>query len=272
VTIEQERLSAGVLAGTFPYVRVGRGPGTIVVLPDVALDNHTPGRRDAAAYARGLRRLTGAYTVYVLQRRRGLLTGASTRDLAGEYARLVRAEWGPVVLMGMSTGGTIAQYLALDHPQLVERLVLMVSGARLSRPGMDICESWCWLAESRQWRRLRAELAAAAMDGHAAQRMARTYVALSDGFVPSMVDAVDFLTVVDAVMSHDTLPLLPTLEMPALVIGGTDDPFFPEESLAETAAAIPDSRLSVHTGAGHGLPRHDSRRWQHEVLAFLGES
>jgi pimeloyl-ACP methyl ester carboxylesterase len=270
VTVQHERPRAGTLAGGFSYVRVGDGHGPLVVLPDLALDNHTPGRREARAYASGFRRLTAEHTVYVLHRRRNLPAGASTRDLAAEYADLLWAEWGRVRLMGLSAGGMIAQHLALDHPQLVERLILVVTGARLSRPGMDICEHWCWLAMSRQWRRLRAELATAAIDGHTAQRVARTFVAMSEAVVPALVDAADFVTTVDAVMEHNTTRELPTLRMPTLVVGGADDPFFPGKSLRETAAGIPNATVSVHAGAGHGLPRRDGRRWQSEVLSFLG--
>jgi pimeloyl-ACP methyl ester carboxylesterase len=52
--------------------------------------------------------------------------------------------------MGLSTGGLIAQHIALDHPELVEGLVLVVSGAYLSRRGRDICLRWCELAQRQQ--------------------------------------------------------------------------------------------------------------------------
>jgi pimeloyl-ACP methyl ester carboxylesterase len=72
--------------------------------------------------------------------------------------------------MGLSTGGLIAQHIALDHPELVEGLVLVVSGAYLSRRGRDICLRWCELAQRHQWWQLRGELATAAVDGAGAQR------------------------------------------------------------------------------------------------------
>ena len=34
--------------------------------------------------------------------------------------------------MGVSQGGMIAQYLAIDHPDLVERLVLAVTAPRVN--------------------------------------------------------------------------------------------------------------------------------------------
>ena len=58
--------------------------------------------------------------------------GSTIADLAGHYAQaLERAFTGPVAVMGISTGGSIAQQFAIDHPQLVHRLVLVATACRL---------------------------------------------------------------------------------------------------------------------------------------------
>ena len=54
--------------------------------------------------------------------------------------------------MRLSTGGLVAQHIALDHPDLVEGLVLVVSDAYLSQRGRDICLRWRDLAQRQQWR------------------------------------------------------------------------------------------------------------------------
>lgn len=52
--------------------------------------------------------------------------------------------------MRLSTGGLVAQHIALDHPDLVEGLVLVVSDAYLSQRGRDICLRWRELAQRQQ--------------------------------------------------------------------------------------------------------------------------
>ena len=59
--------------------------------------------------------------------------------------------------------------------------------------------------------------------------------------------------------------------MPTLILGGRDDPFFPEPVLRATAAAIPGAQVEVHAG-GHGVPKHHSRWLQDEVATFLGSA
>ncbi|HEX5876912.1 MAG TPA: alpha/beta fold hydrolase, partial [Actinomycetota bacterium] len=76
------------------------------------------------------------FTVYLINRKPGLQPGATMADLAGHYAHaLERTFAGPVAIMGISTGGSIAQQLAIDHPQLVDRLVLVATACRLGPAG-----------------------------------------------------------------------------------------------------------------------------------------
>jgi pimeloyl-ACP methyl ester carboxylesterase len=269
VATDHARAEAGLLRDRYPFVRFGAGPHTLVVLPGMALDNQVPGTLTARAYAYSFRQLARTHTVYVLQRGQGLPTAATTRDIADDYASILDDEIGPARIMGLSTGGMVAQHLALSRPDLVERLVLVITAARLSPSGLQICRRWHELATGRRWRRLRGDLAAAAFDGPTGQRIARLIGSLTGGASPSQTQREDFLTTVDAVIAHDTRAALASLTSPALLIGGTDDPFFSTQSLRETAAAIPGAELHLYHGSGHGLPKRRAGRLQDETLSFL---
>jgi pimeloyl-ACP methyl ester carboxylesterase len=263
--------STGTFRDRFPYIRIGSGAAPLVVLPGLSLTNQAPGRLAVAAYARGFRRLAEEHTLYVVQRPHGLVPGSTTQDIAREYATVVSEELGPVRLMGLSTGGLVAQHLALDHPSLVDCLALVVTGARLVPSGQAICRYWLELAAAQRWRRLHGELGAVAVDGPVAQWLARA-VLTSTGKPPSAEEAKDFGTTVAAVLAHDTRERLAALRPPTLVVGGATDPFFPEEMLRETAAPIPDVRLRVFPRRGHGVPKHEARALQDTVATFFASA
>lgn len=262
--------TVGTLQGRFAFVRFGRGPAPLVVLPGLAFDNEAPTTTNARLYGWAMRRLAAGRTVTVLNRPRGVVTATGpelrTEDVADLYADVLRNEPDRVDVMGLSTGGLIAQHLALRHPELVRRLVLAVSGARIAEAGRQLCQAWLAHAERRDWRALRGGLTASAVDGRTAQRIARLMG--GSGRPPDRRDVADFVATTRAVLAHDTFGALPDLAVPTLVLGGRDDPFFPEPVLRATAAAVPDARVAVHAG-GHGVPKHHGGWLQDQVITFL---
>jgi pimeloyl-ACP methyl ester carboxylesterase len=258
----------GVFRDRLPYVRIGGDGPPLVVLPGLSLAEDLPRGLTLAAYARGFRRLAADRALYVVPRPHGLPRGASTADIAAAYAEVLRPELGRFAVMGLSTGGLIAQHLALAEPA-VTHLALVVTGARLGPAGRTRCERWLALAGQGRWRAVHGDLAAAAVDGRAAQAVARAVLWLG-GRPPTEVEANDFTTTVRAVLAHDTRRALAALRVPTLVVGGALDPFFPEASLCETAQAIPGAALTILPGGGHGVPKQRAGAVQEAVARFLG--
>ncbi|HEX7169291.1 MAG TPA: alpha/beta hydrolase, partial [Rubrobacter sp.] len=112
-------METGTFLEEFPYVRIGSGPENLVILPGITLDNEPPSRIAAWTYRLGFGRFAKNYTVYVINRRRGMPPGYTTQDMAADYAAVLEQELGPSHIMGFSTGGSIAQYVAIDHPASV---------------------------------------------------------------------------------------------------------------------------------------------------------
>jgi pimeloyl-ACP methyl ester carboxylesterase len=262
----------GTFLGEFPYVRIGNGQENLVILPGLTLENEPPTRLAAWTYRLGFGRFARDYTVYVINRRRGMPSGYTTRDMAADYARVLEQELGPSHLMGFSTGGSIAQYVALDHPEALRSLVLVVSACRLSEEGRGICGRWQALAREGRWQDLRADMASVAVSGETNKRLARAFMAVFGRFVlkaPS--DPQDFLTTLEADLGHDTAGRLGEISAPSLTIGGSEDPFFSEDLLRETAERMPRCTLRVYEGVGHGVPKERKRRYEEDALAFLND-
>ena len=129
-------------------MRFGSGPDPLVVLPGLAFDNDAPAPRrrpalrlvDAPPGRRAHRHRPAAARGGSSSRRDR--RACRTADIADLYAAVLADEPGPVDVMALSTGGLIAQHLALRHPALVRRLVLVVSGARIADAGRQICQTW----------------------------------------------------------------------------------------------------------------------------------
>ncbi|MCW4022177.1 MAG: alpha/beta hydrolase, partial [Candidatus Bathyarchaeota archaeon] len=79
-------------------------------------ENKSPSGLQLRFMAGDYKEFAKVYTVYSVGRKPNLSGGYTTRDMASDYAEMVRNELDPPVdILGLSTGGTIAQYFALDH-------------------------------------------------------------------------------------------------------------------------------------------------------------
>ena len=127
-------LTEGSLAGQ-PTLSWGAGP-PVVALPGLSARNANPRGMERTTQTDGLQAVAERFTVHLLQRRPGLPAGTTMSDLAADVAdAIAELGGGPVPVVGISTGGSLALQLAVDHPGVVSRLVVGCGAMRLSDPG-----------------------------------------------------------------------------------------------------------------------------------------
>lgn len=281
-------VEAGRLLGEFPYVGLGGGPRPLIFVPGVG-DAIFNGEYNAA-----LGRLVRSYyrpyldthSVYVVSRPRGLPDGYGIGDMADDYAR-VADELGGADVLGISMGGFVAQTLAADYPELVDRLVLAVTGAHASETGEETVRRWRNLAEDRAWYEIRAELVGdmfsdwrrvaypgAVRSLGVASRWRRQIAPGLADYVPNVpvlepADPNDVAVTMEATLAFDGTDRLGEIEAPTLVFGGAEDPYFPAPVLEDAAERIPDSRLEVVPGGRHGVYHERKGRFDDAVTRFL---
>src|SRR4051794_18267098 len=111
--------------GRLPYFAVGSGP-PLAFLGGLAPE--TGVESDSTVWMNGslVKPFTGKRHVHFFNRRPGLPRGMTMAELAAEHADALRQgfQHEPVDVFGISTGGSIAQQLAADHPGVVRKLVL----------------------------------------------------------------------------------------------------------------------------------------------------
>jgi len=144
--------AAGYFRSGLPYNRSGRGLHILVVFQGLLFENKPLPRRMASHFI-GLQFLEEDYTIYLVTRKPGLPAGYSMQNMADDYAATIREEFGgPVDVIGTSTGGSIAQHFAADHPDLVRRLVLHSAAHTLGEAGKALQKQVGDLAQQCRWR------------------------------------------------------------------------------------------------------------------------
>lgn len=255
-----------------PYVAVGNGPRTLLIIPGLndPLCRVTDRLWFSLLVSTFCNRYTGQHTVAMVSRPPGIPKHASTRDLAAGYSKVLE-ETGPADVIGLSMGGFIVQHLACDHPQLVENAIFGLAAARLSDNGREVVERWRKHATHENWRPIYEEAAravAGGLRGPVVRSAARLYGRLGS---QSSIDRHDFLVSADACLAHDATALLGDISVPTLVIGGTEDPFFTPEGYRETAVEIPEAQFIEIEDAGHEAVLDRQREFDGVIREFLYE-
>jgi pimeloyl-ACP methyl ester carboxylesterase len=195
------------------YRRVGGGPA--LVLAHGAMDDHRAWEPQLAALGKD-------FTVVAWDDPADRPHGFTLADHAGCLAAVVEdVGLGPGWVGGVSWGGTVVLELYRQRPDLVTGLILVdtYAGWRGSLP--------------------EAEVRARVAEAHAA----------SLDLTPERAEA---LRAQAAVMAGaDLRDVLPTIDVPTLLLWGADDPRSPLSVAEQFRAAIPHAELVVIPGAGH---------------------
>ena len=237
--------------GETDYIRFGSGARTMVMLPGVG-DGLKTVKGMALPFALLYRALAGDFTVCVFSRRRALPRHFTTREMAQDLDRAMEAlGLSGAAVVGVSQGGMIAQWLAIDHPDRVRKLVLTVTLSRPNDTVREVIGRWTEMAERGDYRGIMLDTAERSYSEKRRALARLEYKLLGDLGRPKSFDR--FVTQAEACVTHDAYGELGRIRCPTLVIGGTDDRIVTGEASREIAAAIPGSRLYLYRGLGHGL-------------------
>lgn len=261
----------GTFTNGMEYARWGDGSKSVLWIPGGPGSDVPRGVMGAMSGAQFRAFVEQDYTVWLVTRRRGMPSGHTVSDMADDYARLIADQFGGRVdvVVGVSYGGMIAQYLAADHPDCFGDIVIALAAHSITDWGRDVDSRW---AQARaQGRDAQAAVVMAEYIfpevGQQRQRQlagALLRLTVGDEQVPAG-DLVVEAAAENAFQAHD---ILPQISRPVLLISAEKDLFFTPEIVDETVALIPDCTLIRYEGIGH-MKAATSGRLARDVLDYV---
>ena len=238
-------------AGEMDYIRFGSGKRVLLMLPGVG-DGLTTVKGLAVPFALMYRALAKDFTVYVFSRRVHLPRHMTTRDMAEDVNEAMeKLGLAGAAVVGVSQGGMIAQWLALDHPDKVAKLVLTVTLSRSNDTVREAVALWSDMARRGDYKGIMLDTAERSYTPRRVRRARLTYALMGNLGKPKSFER--FLIQAESCLTHDAYDELGRIACPTLVIGGTEDKIVTGAASEEIAAKIPGSELYMYEGLSHGL-------------------
>ncbi len=244
-------------------IRFGSGKKNLVMIQGL----NTRGIKGAGVSLAWMYRMFAKdYTVYLFDRRPEVPEGMTVREMAGDVAMAMDALGiQNADVFGVSQGGMIAQYLAIDRPDLVGKLVLAVTCARNNDTVVSTVNNWINLTRRENWKQLVTDMAE--------KMYSDVYVARYRPMLPLLTvlqkpkEAERFVRLAQACLTCNAYDELDKIRCPVFVIGGKQDQVLTGEASQELARKL-HCELYLYENLGHAA-YEEARDFNQKVYDFL---
>ena len=201
------------------YLKFGTGDKTLVMLPGLSVKSVLL-MGDAVKNA--FRAFDKDYTIYLIDRREDVPPVYTVADMARDTAEKMK-ELGleDVCLFGASQGGMMAMLIAAWYPELVHKLVLGSTAAKISDLGNSVIEGWVSLAEKRDGEALYLDFLKKVYPAYLFDQFKDIFIATGKSVTEEEFSR--FIIIAKGAVDFDATSELDKIKCPVLVVGSEDD-------------------------------------------------
>ncbi len=245
------------------YITFGNGKKPLIMIQGL---NTRSIKGAAVSLAYMYRIFAKDYKVYLFDRRTDITKDVSVRDLAADVAAAMDTlEIAKADIFGVSQGGMIAQYLAIERPDLVNKLVLAVTLSKNNDTVKHVIKNWIDITERGAMKQLIADMAE--------KMYSDTYVKRYRPFMPLLTilqkpkNVQRFVILAKACLTCNTYEDLHRIQCPVFVIGGRQDKVVGGEACEEIAAKL-GCKIYMYDSLGHAA-YEEAKDFNQRVYSFL---
>ena len=250
------------------YAAFGKGEKKLVVIPGLS-DALATVKGKAALLKGPYKKFLKDYTVYMFSRKNDMPEDYSIRDMAADQVtamRLLHIE--KASILGVSQGGMISQCIAIDYPEVVEKLVLAVTAPYANVVVRDSVSTWIDMAKKDDYTAFFAD--------SAERTYSEKYLAKNRKYFPLMAKLTKpasyerFYRNAYAILDYDARSELHRIKAPTLILAGDNDHIVGNDAPYELNRGIEGSKLYIYNGLGHSA-YEEGKDFYDRVFGFINE-
>ncbi len=248
------------------YIVFGKGEKTFVIIPGLSVHSVMP-LKDSIAEA--YKDFSEEYTVYLFDRPKNLSEGCTIEDLAEATSQaMINLGLENADIFGASQGGMIAQYIAIDHPELVHKLIL---GSTLSKPNETFSAvggKWVELAEEKDEQGLLENFVDVVYSQATLDQYRDTLIESNKGITDE--EYARFIILAKSCLTFDCYDKLDQIKCDVLVLGCEGDKVVTVEGSKEIADKLNCEIYIYDDSYGHGV-YDEAADYRQRCLDFLNK-
>ncbi len=249
------------------YVSFGTGPKTAIMLPGLGDGLATvKGRARLLAYP--YRKFMNDFTIYMFSRKNRMPEGYSIKDMAEDQVLAMKTLGiESAHVCGVSQGGMIAQCMAINHPEVVEKLVLAVTAPYANEVVTESVSGWIGMAQKGDHVKFTLDMAEKMYSGRYLEKNRAFFPLLARLTKPASYERL--LRNAYAILDFDVRDELSGISAPTLILAGSDDKTVGNDAAGQLKERIEGSTIHVFEGLGHGA-FEEAKDFYDRIFGFFG--
>lgn len=251
---------------TMDYTVFGKGDKHLVILPGLG-----DGFKTVKGLDQNMRMMfkpfEDEYKVYVFSRINELQDGYSIRDMSNDLAEALKElKIEHASILGVSQGGMVAQCFAIDHQDMVDKLVLVSTTARSNEYVQKNISKWLEYAKNNNYKDILIDSSEKTYSDDYLLIARVAYPVVTRIGVPK--DLTRFMIQARATINFDVLDELYKISCPTFIVGGKLDQIVGPNASQELKEHIHNSEIYEYEEYGHGL-YEEAKDFNQRVKDFL---
>ena len=251
---------------TVDYISFGEGKEDLIFIPGLG-EGLNSINGFAVPFSLMYKIYAKDYRVHVFSRRKEMPEDFSTEDMANDIIKhMEELNIEKAHIVGVSQGGMIAEHIAINAPEKVNKLVLVVTVARKNKILEETVKNWIELGKVQDYKAIMIDTAEKSYTGDYLEKNRKLYKVF--GMLEKNATFDRFLIEAKACLTHNAYSKLNKITAPTLIIGARKDLALGIEGSEELANKINGSELYIYEEYSHGV-YEQAKDFNKRVIAYL---
>ena len=248
------------------YMSFGKGEKSLILIPGLG-EGLTSFKGLAAPFSIMYKMFAKEYKVFVFSRRNVIKENFSTEDMANDIIdHMEKLHIDKADIVGVSQGGMIAQYIAINAPEKVNKLVLAVTTARTNNVLDSVIKDWIDKAQKNDYKGIMVDNAEKSYTGKYLEKNRKIYNLL--GLLGKNVNFERFIIQAKSCIEHNAYIKLDKIKCPTLIIGARQDKVVGIIGSEELNEKINCSELYIYEEYSHGV-YEQAKDFNNRIFEYL---